>query len=975
MKTRHQNGFILPTVVLFSVVLVGSLVTILQYVSVINSNVQGGVSSSLAQQATDAGVSRAISCAETFNSNGESDPDAYNPNTTFSSHITPGTNCDGSNASGSRYIADSDGYQSQYRIAKATDSVADEVVRLTVTGQSDRITQLGALFPNSTYNRSARVDIPVEFDVSYSVEPGSASYFVTQVDAGVQHTCGVISQRAYCWGNGGSYRLGTGGLNDESVPARVKGAIENVDIRQVSTGSASSCAVTVSNQLWCWGSGSAYRLGNNSTSTQIFPVRVSVPGGAQRVSVGDDHACAINIHGKIYCWGDSDYNKLGVGSDTNCGILVCDAKTPMLVHDSTKGGNLPPDAVASQISASVDHTCAIAASPSTYGGRSQAYCWGSGATYRGGWPSTGRQTRPYRVPFATDVDVTRIAAGREHTCAIAVQRVYCWGGGADGELGDGARATRSFPTFVSALPAVSIDITASEFHTCSLSGNTVADTRLYCWGRNNWGQLANGGTATPYATPVLSQAGELGSQRLISVATDPFAGHTCGVSAQSMLYCWGWGGAGNIGDGSTSNQTRPKKVKLDNIDTDIGNVTDISAGDAHTCAVANNSSYCWGYNALGRTGTANGLDTSTWIPTKTNEASPSEIGGRSVTKTSAGYDHTCGIANNEVLCWGHNAEGSALASNNKLGRTGHRWRVWPMTVPGTVGATDVSAGRQHSCAVVSARAFCWGQGSKGRLGYGGTSSQSSPAAVQGAGFTGKTVVQVGAGSQFSCARTNEVRGVYCWGSNDSNQIGNSAYTASSYSTAIPVNTGPLGSRTVTDLSVGQHHACVVASGAVYCWGSNYYGKLARDSSVNSSSTMQQVALPTTATQVSAGYDHACATLSDNSVYCWGRNSENSSGSNGGRIGTGSLMPNQFNTPQRVVAGHAFLKVAAGYRHTCAITTDYKPYCWGLGALGRLGRNGTGSATAPVPVYTGNPPPDVIIETRTRRLDTENITVY
>ena len=78
--------------------------------------------------------------------------------------------------------------------------------------------------------------------------------------------------------------------------------------------------------------------------------------------------------------------------------------------------------------------------------------------------------------------------------------------------------------------------------------------------------------------------------------------HTCAVKTNGRLYCWGYNGDGQLGDGTTTNRTVPTQVS--------GAATDwlsVAAGGRHTCALKTNGRlYCWGWNFYGQLGDGGG---------------------------------------------------------------------------------------------------------------------------------------------------------------------------------------------------------------------------------------------------------------------------------------------------------------------------------------------------------------------------------
>src|SRR5690606_41023107 len=127
--------------------------------------------------------------------------------------------------------------------------------------------------------------------------------------------------------------------------------------------------------------------------------------------------------------------------------------------------------------------------------------------------------------------------------------------------------------------------------------------------------------------------------------------------------------------------------------------------------------------------------------------------------------------------------------------------------------------------------YCWGSGSSGKLGNGSTDSSSVPVAVSTSGvLAGKTVTDISVGSSSACAIADG--SAYCWGQNIVGGLGNGSRVDSSVPVAVSTS-GVLAGKTVTDISAGQH-ACAVADGEAYCWGSGNSGRLGNGSTDSSS---------------------------------------------------------------------------------------------------------------------------------------------
>jgi alpha-tubulin suppressor-like RCC1 family protein len=142
-------------------------------------------------------------------------------------------------------------------------------------------------------------------------------------------------------------------------------------------------------------------------------------------------------------------------------------------------------------------------------------------------------------------------------------------------------------------------ISAGGYHTCALLTNTNS---VDCWGYNYSGQLGDD-TTTQRSTPVPVKG--VGGVGTLSNVTQISAGfyHTCALLSGGTVDCWGDNGIGRLGNGTMANSSTPVSVKGVAGTGTLSNVTQISAGGYHTCALlSDNSVDCWGYNFFGQLG-------------------------------------------------------------------------------------------------------------------------------------------------------------------------------------------------------------------------------------------------------------------------------------------------------------------------------------------------------------------------------------
>lgn len=297
--------------------------------------------------------------------------------------------------------------------------------------------------------------------------------------------------------------------------------------------------------------------------------------------------------------------------------------------------------------------------------------------------------------------------GGFHTCGISLNRAYCWGNNAVGELGDGSTSNRAVPTPVAGGLQV-IGISAGGVHTCAWTGTN----RGYCWGGNNAGQLGNGTfmdrrQPTPVATTL----------RLRSM--DAGALHTCADSLGGQLHCWGSNEYGQLGDGTFADRRNPVRVGMTKKFSPAVGGSSISLGAFHGCGLnlgahlAGGRAWCVGRNDGGQLGDGTAVQRPTLVAVQD---------GHRFLAISAGANHTCGILSGSrtLLCWGNNSSG-------QLGDGTAQTRLTPTPVTSVVRFAVVAAGTEHTCAVsVDGEAYCWGQNTEGQLGDGTRNNRALP---------------------------------------------------------------------------------------------------------------------------------------------------------------------------------------------------------------------------------------------------------
>lgn len=353
------------------------------------------------------------------------------------------------------------------------------------------------------------------------------------VTTGKDFSCAFMPQGdAYCWGNNAVGQLGTGEASASLIFAPTQ--VDMPEAKFISTpatvGSNGklTCAIATDRTVYCWGDN--YYGGVDATSDALeiaTPTQIPFNGASpvfEQVSVGQTHACALTTSNELYCWGSNENGELGVGSiGDNQPTLP-----PTPVDDAPLDDQRSEVFV--QVAAGLQFTCALSS-------ENRLYCWGDNFE---GQLADGTQTGSQYVKEATRGDwlfsenAVRLTAGASSACVlVASGAAYCWGDNVKGQLGVGDLEVKYLePTEVEGEARFSA-LWVGDEHSCGLT----EDKRAICWGRNYELQLGFPNTdadTADYDTPGTSVDEGLSFRQLA-----PAMFHTCGVSTDDVVYCWG----------------------------------------------------------------------------------------------------------------------------------------------------------------------------------------------------------------------------------------------------------------------------------------------------------------------------------------------------------------------------------------------------------------------------------------------------
>ena len=395
------------------------------------------------------------------------------------------------------------------------------------------------------------------------------------VTGGAYFTCGITYSRdAYCWGSGDLGELGnggsTGGFPD---PQPVAGDLK---FTALDGGWDHTCGRAVSGLLHCWGFNFAGELGTGNALSQFVPTQVALGRAFGSVTAGNGLTCGLlgslargdgGDDDWALCWGDNEWGQVGSAHDELVLQFPDTEEIVGAVIDDPDFGPIFVELFFSSVSASGNFACGIVAFE--FPG---AWCWGDnsrGQLGNGDFDDGGSFVASPVVGPRFDVVATSLGSvatsepdegERMHACALTPGgALWCWGSNDRGQLGSGI--TSDIEPFPVASPSgVAFEqLSLGEGHSCGLDGSGT----IYCWGRNDFGQVGNGRAGDAVLEPVAIAI----DRTFTKVSAGAY--HTCGLTGPDdggAIYCWGRNTgsfgreAGQLGDGTFAHRAVPTRV-------------------------------------------------------------------------------------------------------------------------------------------------------------------------------------------------------------------------------------------------------------------------------------------------------------------------------------------------------------------------------------------------------------------------------
>lgn len=308
-------------------------------------------------------------------------------------------------------------------------------------------------------------------------------------------------------------------------------------------------------------------------------------------AASSDYALALTADGRIFAWGNNTYGVLGNGSTASSDI-------PVQIDDSAALAGKTVVAIA----AGTTHCLALTSD-------GKVFAWGDNGSGRLGDGTTTMSRTPVAVDMTGALagkSVVAIAAGQYHSLALTSEgRVYSWGYGFQGQLGDGSIDSRISPVAVETSGVLAgksvIGISAGLSHSIALTSDGAVAT----WGFNTNGQLGNNSTS-PSPVPVRVVAtGSLAGKIVTAVRAG--ANFNLALTNDGQVHAWGSNGSGQLGIGSMTDRPVPA-LAGGSLAGKV--VSSIAAGNAHAAALTSDGQpHVWGSDGYGALGNGVGPET------------------------------------------------------------------------------------------------------------------------------------------------------------------------------------------------------------------------------------------------------------------------------------------------------------------------------------------------------------------------------
>jgi len=361
----------------------------------------------------------------------------------------------------------------------------------------------------------------------------------------------------------------------------------------------------------------------------------------------------------------------------------------------------------------------------------------------------------------------------EHSVVIDGTVTKSWGANGYGQLGIGNKLNKTTPVDVAGTPNYSA-VSIGGAHSVGL--DTANGGNVWTWGLNSAGQLGDG-TLVTKTSPV--QVTSLTGVKAIAAGGK----HTLVIASDDTVRAWGYNASGQLGDGTLTTRSSPVQVLTSVGGPALTGVTAIAAGGDFSLALKSDGTvWAWGNNGKGQLG--NNTFVTSKVPDQVVMLNPSDASKTlpltGITAIAAGGSHALALKDDgTVYAWGYNefgqlGDGTITSSSTAVAVVG----TGPVTkdAPDNKIATAISAGLDHSLAIIDGTVKSWGYNYYGQLGNGAELASYLPVKTLQTvlrdqdGLPLSNIVEIIAAGHHCIAR--DLAGtIWTWGRNTHGELG------------------------------------------------------------------------------------------------------------------------------------------------------------------------------------------------------------
>lgn len=280
-------------------------------------------------------------------------------------------------------------------------------------------------------------------------------------------------------------------------------------------------------RCWGWNNNGQIGAATSTPSQMTSPTGQSFDTDWAYAFGGESLSCGIRANGTVYCWGLGSAGRIGDGTTS------AQRKIPTAINSSfsyttvAAGNNVVCAVLGTPAAANI-----TAALPPTPPEPVFTTCWGTNSQgqFANGETSSAAVNEP-APNVGEKKQWASISLSQSHACAVdgASGALRCWGVGSSGQLGQGTTTNNYAPTTVSGGGSWKMAYAANSW-SCGI----MANGSMYCWGTNSGNGYLGDGTTATRLVPTLITPNRTWS-RLPSKGSDT---HTCAIDAAGLLFCW-----------------------------------------------------------------------------------------------------------------------------------------------------------------------------------------------------------------------------------------------------------------------------------------------------------------------------------------------------------------------------------------------------------------------------------------------------